>query len=157
MQDSTDSINKNKNQMLDITLTDKSGKSHTISTQKNNYSLQYRDGKMANIALRDQDIKKMYSNHTPLSTLMISLNEFNNKIDCSNVESIKISPSKSDKEGSFMLQSVYLSSIDKNKTIDKEKSSKSLQYKDVMYILIFSIIAFGGYIIYKKKIKPNKK
>ncbi len=157
MQDSTDSINKNKNQMLDITLTDKSGKSHTISTQKNNYSLQYRDGKMANIALRDQDVKKMYSNHTPLSTLMISLNEFNNKIDCSNVESIKISPSKSDKEGSFMLQSVYLSSIDKNKTIDKEKSSKSLQYKDVMYILIFSIIAFGGYIIYKKKIKPNKK
>ncbi|CEP44903.1 hypothetical protein [Paraclostridium sordellii] len=150
MQDSTSPINKGKNQMLDITLTDKNGKFHTISTPKDTYSLQYQPGKMTSIALRDEHAKTMYSNITPLSTLMIPLSEFNNKVDLSKISAVEISPSKSTGQGSFMLQSMYLSSI------NNDSKTKSLNLNSVIiYVLAFAI-SFTILFILTKKIINHK-
>ncbi|CEO27394.1 hypothetical protein [Paraclostridium sordellii] len=148
MQDSTNSINKSKNQMLNITLTDKNGKFHTISTPKNTYSLQHQPGKMTSIALRDEYAKTMYSNITPLSTLMIPLNEFNNKVDLSNVSTVEISPSKSNGQGSFMLQSMYLSSMNN----DSKSEGLNLNSK-IIYVLAFTISFILLFIVARKIIK----
>ncbi|CEK31771.1 putative lipoprotein [[Clostridium] sordellii] len=150
MQDSTSPINKGKNQMLDITLIDKNGKFHTISTPKDTYSLQYQPGKMTSIALRDEHAKTMYSNITPLSTLMIPLSEFNNKVDLSKISAVEISPSKSTGQGSFMLQSMYLSSI------NNDSKTKSLNLNSVIiYVLAFAI-SFTILFILTKKIINHK-
>ena len=148
MQDSTSPINKGKNQMLDITLTDKNGKFHTISTPKDTYSLQYQPGKMTSIALRDEYAKTMYSNITPLSTLMIPLSEFNNKVDLSKISTIEISPSKSTGQGSFILQSMYLSSINNN------SQAKGLNLNSIIiYVLAFAVSFIVLFILTKKIIK----
>ena len=148
MQDSTNPINKDKNQMLDITLTDKNGKFHTISTPKDTYSLQYQPGKITSIALRDEHAKTMYSNITPLSTLMIPLSEFNNKVDLSKISTVEISPFKSTEQGSFMLQSIYLSSI------NNDSKTKSLTLNSIIiYVLAFAVSFIILFILTKKIIK----
>jgi len=149
MQDSTDAINRSKNQILDITISDKNGVSHTISTPANAYALQYQDGKMTRIDLRDEETETMYSNFTPLSTLMIPLSEFS-KIDFSNISNIEISPSKLTEKGNFMLQSVYLSSM--NKFNNSEMKIENLT-SIIICAVIVCIISFGLFVVYKKQIK----
>lgn len=92
----------------------------------------------------------MYSNITPLSTLMIPLSEFNNKVDLSKISAVEISPSKSTGQGSFMLQSMYLSSI------NNDSKTKSLNLNSVIiYVLAFAI-SFTILFILTKKIINHK-
>lgn len=159
MQDSTAPINKGKNQILDITLIDKSGASHTISTKPNSYALEYQPGKMASILLGYEEAETMYSNITPLSTLMIPLDEFNDKIDISNISTVEISPSKSTKQGKFMLQSIHLSSINKDDNPNKDNNSDvkvESSNSMVKYMLICAITSFILFIFYKKIIKYKR-
>ncbi|WP_057535462.1 hypothetical protein [Paraclostridium sordellii] len=134
--------------MLDITLTNKNGTFHTISTPKDTYSLQYQPGKMTSIALRDEYAKTMYSNITPLSTLMIPLSEFNNKVDLSKISTVEISPSKSTGQGSFILQNMYLSYINNN------SKAKSLNLNSIIiYVLAFTVSLIILFILIRKIIK----
>lgn len=154
MQDSTDPINEGKDKMLDITLTDKNGSSYTISTGANTNSLQHQPGKMTSIYLGDQEAQTMYSNITPLSTLMIPLSEFDGKVDISNISKVDISPSKSTEQGSFLLQSMYLSYINNpNNSEVTTGHSKSI----ISYILIFALASFIAFVFSKKLIKHNTK
>lgn len=154
MQDSTDSINEGKDKMLDITLTDKNGSSYTISTGANTNSLQYQPGKMTSISIRDEEAQTMYSNITPLSTLMIPLSEFDGKVDISKISKVDISPSKSTEQGSFLLQSMYLSYINNPNNLKVTTGhSKSM----ISYILIFALASFIALIFSKKLIKHNTK
>lgn len=163
MQDSTDSLNKNINQMLDITLVDHNGVSFTISTPPNTYALQYQPGEMARIPLRDQDVETIYSNLTPLSTLMIPLSDFSNTLDFSNISRIEISPSESVGQGSFVLQSIYLSSINSSSNSDKiifpnnsDLKTRNLT-KIIVYICIICILCLLLFIFYRKKSKSPRK
>lgn len=154
MQNSTDPINKGKDKMLDITLTDKNGSSYTISTEPNTNSLQHQPGKMTSISLRDEEAQTMYSNITPLSTLMIPLNKFDGKVDISKISKVDISPSKSTEQGSFLLQSMYLSYINNpNNSEVTTGHSKSI----ISYILIFALASFIAFVFSKKLIKHNTK
>ncbi|MEW9077003.1 hypothetical protein [Terrisporobacter glycolicus] len=154
MQDSTDPINEGKDKMLDITLTDKNGSSYTISTGANTNSLQHQPGKMTSIYLGDEEAQTMYSNITPLSTLMIPLSEFDGKVDISNISKVDISPSKSTEQGSFLLQSMYLSYINNpNNSEVTTGHSKSI----ISYILIFALASFIAFVFSKKLIKHNTK
>ncbi|RDY28368.1 hypothetical protein CHL78_005560 [Romboutsia weinsteinii] len=150
MQDSTDSLNKGRNQMLDITITDKDGKSETVSTSKDSYALQYQPGKMTSISIGDEEAKTMYSNFTPLSTLMIPVEKFSGQLDISNISTIEISASNSTKKGSFILQSMYLSSTDvpNDEGVEVENSNSI-----AMYISIFCIVSFVLFVSYKKLTK----
>lgn len=154
MQNSTDPINEGKDKMLDITLTDKNGSSYTISTEPNTNSLQHQPGKMTSISLRDEEAQTMYSNITPLSTLMIPLNKFDGKVDISKISKVDISPSKSTEQGSFLLQSMYLSYINNpNNSEVTTGHSKSI----ISYILIFALASFIAFVFSKKLIKHNTK
>lgn len=148
MQDSTDPINEGKDKMLDITLTDKNGSSYTISTGANTNSLQHQPGKMTSISLRDEEAQTMYSNITPLSTLMIPLSEFDGKVDISKISKVDISPSKSTEQGSFLLQSMYLSYINSPNNLKVTTGhSKSM----ILYIYIdFCFIIFYCPYFFKK-------
>ena len=153
MQDSTNPLNKGVNQIIDITLTDKNGASHTISTPLDSSALQHQPGEMARMSVKDEYPETMYSNFTPLSTLMIPLTEFKGKIDPSNISKVEISPSKSVGQGSFVLQSIYLSSInDQEETITPENAVLGVgSLKSVaIYIFIFCIISSLLFICYKK-------
>ncbi|WP_027626990.1 hypothetical protein [Terrisporobacter glycolicus] len=154
MQNSTDPINEGKDKMLDITLTDKNGSSYTISTEPNTNSLQHQPGKMTSISLRDEEAQTMYSNITPLSTLMIPLSKFDGKVDISKISKVDISPSKSTEQGSFLLQSMYLSYINNP---NNSEVTTGLSRTMISYILIFALASFIVLIFSKKLIKHNTK
>lgn len=145
MQDSTDSINNGKNQMLDITLIDKKGNSHTVSTPNDTYSLQYQPGKMTSMSVKDEYATTMYSNITPLSTLMVPLSEFNNNVDLSAISTVEISPSKSTNQGSFMLQSIQLSSLNNN------SDTKVANFNHIIIYILICALLFIILFIFNKR------
>ncbi|WP_297135827.1 hypothetical protein, partial [Terrisporobacter sp.] len=81
------------------------------------------------------------------------------KIDISNISTVEISPSKSTKEGKFMLQSMYLSSINKDNNPNKDNNSEvkvESSNSMVKYMLICAITSFILFIFYKKIIKYKR-
>ncbi|MCC3868887.1 hypothetical protein [Terrisporobacter mayombei] len=92
------------------------------------------------------DAETMYSNITPLSTLMIPISEFDDKVDVSETSTVDISPSKSTGQGSFMLQSMSLSYINSSSNFRVTTGySKSM----ISYVLIFALAYFIAIIFSK--------
>lgn len=104
-QDSSDELNKQRNQDMIVKLEDKNGKSSSIKLPSNTAALQWQEGQTKHIPLGQDKEFLQYSTPVTMGTIRINIDDFKG-VDLSMINKITLSFPKS--SGSVMLREIQV-------------------------------------------------